>query len=102
MVQLGLPRPLTNAALALPGRTYFPDFRFRARSWDQTVVVEVDGGVHKRATRKRADRARDAHMRQFGINLLRVPDDDVQADALACAREVEAQLLEVGGLRRAA
>ncbi len=88
VLRLGLPRPLTNQPLQLPGATYFPDQFYPGAG----LVVEADGGVHKRRARRAADRARDQHMRANGLEVLRFPNETIEADADACAREVAAEL----------
>ncbi len=84
VLRLGLPRPRTNQLLILPGATYYPDLFFP----DVGLVGEVDGGVHKRPSRQAADRARDEHMRQNGLAVVRVSNDEVEADAEAAARRI--------------
>ncbi|MDO9354589.1 MAG: DUF559 domain-containing protein [Solirubrobacteraceae bacterium] len=84
VLEIGLPRPRVNQPLRLPGATYFPDQHYE----DVGLVVEVDGGVHRRPARRAADRARDRHMRRHSITVLRFGNEDVEADALACARQV--------------
>ncbi len=88
VLRLGLPRPLTNQPLQLPGATYFPDQFYPGAG----LVVEADGGVHKRPARRAADQARDAHMRANGLEVLRFPNEQIDADADACALEVAAEL----------
>lgn len=84
VLRLGLPRPLTNQPLQLPGATYFPDQFYPAAG----LVVEADGGVHTRPKRRAADRARDAHMRANGLEVLRFSNARIAADADACALDV--------------
>lgn len=85
VLRRALPRPLTNAPLHLEGTTYFPDQFYPSVG----LVVEADGGVHRRPSRRAADGVRDAHMRAFGLEVLRIPNDDIERDADAAAQLVE-------------
>ncbi len=54
-VRAGLPRPAINEWMRLPGARYRPDLWWH----DARLVVEIDGGVHQRPARRRADALRD-------------------------------------------
>lgn len=108
-VRAGLPRPAVNEWMRLPGARYRPDLWWH----DARLVVEIDGGVHQRPARRRADALRDDHMRANGIQVLRIRDTDVEANADLCAARVGATLVssvarnrsggtELGDSRRAA
>lgn len=84
VLRIGLPRPRTNQLLRLPGGIYFPDLWWIAVG----LVVEVDGGIHKRHGRRAADRARDLHMQQHGLSVMRFDNAAVDADADACAAKI--------------
>jgi very-short-patch-repair endonuclease len=69
-------------------RVGFVDFLVEGR-----LVVEVDGfGFHSGRAEFRRDRARDRLMLRNGFPTLRIPADEVLADAPAAAREVIAAL----------
>lgn len=84
VLRMGVPRPLTNATLQLPGATYYPDLWWQR----ERLIVEVDGGVHRRARRQAADRARDQHMRRHGLTVVRFTNAEVEQDAGRCAQTV--------------
>jgi very-short-patch-repair endonuclease len=50
------------------------------------VIIEVDGGIHKKRTE--SDRKRDAVLRSRGLTLIRFPNQRVMDDLDRVAREI--------------
>ena len=105
--ELTLPEVLLWQQLKLrPGR-----YKFRkqhpAKPWildfychEARLIVEVDGITHDMGDRPQRDEARDAHFRNLGFRIIRIPATDVLrdpievAEAIAglCAQTMEAAL----------
>ncbi|MEH3053555.1 MAG: DUF559 domain-containing protein [Patulibacter minatonensis] len=90
MLALGTPRPLVNANVEFGGR--YPELDFFLV--DAQLNVEVDGPQHRLPARRREDEERDAFLRTHGVEVLRFPHAEVEADAAACASVVEERRLE--------
>lgn len=88
MREIGLPEPLVNVPMHLEGQRPRPDFRFALVNG----IVETDGGIHDTPARRAEDEAREALLRRHGQQVFRVRNEDIEADAIAAARGVEAFL----------
>jgi very-short-patch-repair endonuclease len=56
------------------------------------LVVEVDGGYHQTAARRRADVRRDRRLERAGFRVLRLPAELVLSNAQEAAQRVRALL----------
>ena len=57
------------------------------------LVVEIDGGVHRREDRMLRDAEREAYLRQRGYRMLRLTDREVLLDPDRAAESVRAALM---------
>ena len=80
-----IPKPEVNVRIG----PYEVDFLWRA----ERVVVEVDGyRYHSDRAAFRADRAKDRYLGQRGLTVVRLADDELDADPRAVAASVLARL----------
>ena len=85
----GLPRPEVNAAIVLPGATYFADFLRRA----SRLVVETNGfAAHARESAFYADSRRTLLLRNAGFEVLTFTWPDVTATPGEVVAAVRARL----------
>ncbi len=67
---------------------YVADFYCR----DARLIIEVDGEAHNRGNRPTADVARDAYLRNKGLEVVRIAAVDVLKDADAVAEAIAARV----------
>jgi very-short-patch-repair endonuclease len=80
-----VPQPLTNAAVALDGGHYEPDFLWP----DRRLIVETDGfEAHRTRAAFVRDRRRDRRLRRAGYAVERFSWDDIFFDPRGCTEEL--------------
>jgi very-short-patch-repair endonuclease len=72
-------------------RRYYPDIKLH----QQPVLIEIDGWAHRMPGPAEFDRKRDAALRDAGFTVVRFTNEQVEADADGCVK----QLMETLGLR---
>jgi very-short-patch-repair endonuclease len=72
---------------------YIPDFYCA----ELKLVIEVDGGIHKRADVLLADRAKEAHLKSAGYRVIRISNDDVENNMDAVLSTIK-QAIEEGAM----
>ncbi len=81
----GLPQPITNAAVALDGRHYEPDFLWP----DRRPIIETDGfESHGSKAAFIRDRRRDRRLRRADYAVERFTWDDIFFNPRGCAEEL--------------
>lgn len=70
---------------------YFPDLLF----YQQMLVVEVDGGVHRYPGRQEYDQRRTDRLEQMGWSVMRFWNSEITRDTAACAQRVRDRLEEL-------
>lgn len=56
--------------------------------WDRKLNVEIDGPEHGWGKRRARDAVRDARLREHGWTIIRIPNEEVDADPEAVARRI--------------
>ena len=62
---------------------------------ERKVNVEIDGPEHQHRRRRELDEIRDAELRRRGWRILRIPNDEVDADPVAVLERVEAWVSDI-------
>lgn len=62
---------------------------------ERKVNVEIDGPEHQHRRRRELDEIRDAELRRRGWRILRIPNDEVDADPAAVLERVEAWVSDI-------
>lgn len=89
LLDMGLPRPSTNAPLHIDGERFLVDF-----FWEkERVVVESDGReTHETPTAFQDDRRRDQFLAAAGYRVLRITWDQIHGEREAVLRRVSRAL----------
>ncbi|HET7454625.1 MAG TPA: DUF559 domain-containing protein [Solirubrobacterales bacterium] len=89
LLDMGLPRPSTNAPLHVDGERFLVDF-----FWEkERVVVETDGReTHETPTAFQDDRRRDQFLVAAGYRVLRITWDQLHGERQAVLRRVSRAL----------
>lgn len=62
---------------------------------DETKLgLEVDGKIHMQPAQLEYDQQREAYLNEFGIEIMRFPNEEVERNVFAVARMIKERLLE--------
>lgn len=62
---------------------------------DETKLgLEVDGKIHLQPAQLEYDQQREAYLNEFGIEIMRFPNEEVERNVFAVARMIKERLLE--------
>jgi Protein of unknown function (DUF559) len=89
LLEMGLPRPVSNAPLHIEGERFLVDF-----FWEQEqVIVETDGReTHETAAAFQSDRRRDQFLAAAGYRVLRITWRQLQDECDAVLNRISAAL----------
>jgi len=65
------------------------------------IAIECDNKkVHSLPSQKKKDKIKDAFLRSYGWNVIRLPEDDIVSDLPGCIKRIKKAVQKLGGLEK--